>query len=84
MSQTETPSETLRKIIRGCPISPSELGRLSDTSPGVITRFVKGEREITTATFDRLCQAMNLKLVQAGPLPTQQPRSRRRRMDQDG
>ena len=51
------------------------LGRQAGVDPGVISRFLTGQRDIRLATADRLAQALSLQLVevaagnQAGPDP---------------
>lgn len=61
--------DQLRSIIRARDVSAYQLARDVDTAPSVITRFLNGERGLNLETFDRLADALGLKLVE-GPRPT--------------
>lgn len=60
--------DQLRGIIRARGLTAYELARQVETAPSVITRFLNGERGLTLDTFDRIADALNLKLVE-GPRP---------------
>jgi len=40
--------------------------RLAGVDPGVVSRFMTGERDIRLATADRLASALGLRLVELG------------------
>ena len=41
-----------------------ELGRKAGVAPPVLSRFLRGERDIRAETVDKLCKALGLELVQ--------------------
>lgn len=56
-------SEQLRMAIRESPKSLYQIGEESGVSRGVLSRFLAGERGITTDTLDRLAGVLNLQVV---------------------
>ena len=56
-------SRTLRDAILNDPRTVTALARAADCDPGQVFRFVNGERTVTTATADRLCEALKLELT---------------------
>jgi site-specific DNA-methyltransferase (adenine-specific) len=49
--------------IRAMGWSYGRLGRESGVDPAVVQRYVKGERDVTAATAERLCEALGLLVV---------------------
>lgn len=56
-------SDQLRAIIKAR-ISPYAVATAAGVAPSVLTRFMNGERGLTTDTLDRLAEALGLKLVE--------------------
>ncbi len=55
--------ETLRERLRESGLSLNQLSDRSGVNKGQISRFLRGERDVTAATFALLCRALGLKLV---------------------
>lgn len=66
-----TPSEVLRETIRRRGLTAYRLAKQTGVSVDAIQRFINGERGLRLDTFDVLCAALGLELVE--------PRPRRRR-----
>lgn len=59
-------SGQLRRVIKDRGLTAYEVGRISGVDPGMITRFLSGERDIRLSTADRIAAALGLGLVE-GP-----------------
>ncbi len=59
-----TASDTLKEIIRARGLTAYALSKMSGASVDPIQRFLNGERGLTTATFDKLADALGLDLVE--------------------
>ena len=59
-----TISDQLRELIRDGRLSVVEISRAAEVDPGVIHRFLSGQRSITFTTADRLAEVLNLRLVE--------------------
>lgn len=71
--------DQLRAIIRARGLTAYELARAIDTAPSVISRFLAGERGLTLDTFDRLAEALHLRLIETSrPSPRSTGRGRTR------
>jgi len=58
----QTVSEQLRWFIGERGESLAEIGRQTGVSHTVLSRFVRGERGLTTASLDRLCEYLGVEL----------------------
>jgi hypothetical protein len=58
------PSYQLREFIEASGLTAYALGRKAGVDPGVVQRFITGERDIRMETADRLCEALGLRLVE--------------------
>jgi plasmid maintenance system antidote protein VapI len=58
-----TISETLRRAILDCGISPYELAKRTGVDQGVLSRFINSERDLRLQTADRLAPELGLELV---------------------
>lgn len=63
MSKVRNVSDVLREAIHGDGRSLRQLGEACGVSWAVLSRFARGERDITLGTADRVCQALGLKLT---------------------
>jgi transcriptional regulator with XRE-family HTH domain len=54
---------TLKEIIRSSGQSLNKLSEVSGVDKGRISRFLRGERALTSDAIDKLCRALRLKLV---------------------
>jgi hypothetical protein len=61
-----TLSGQLRDVIESRGLSAYALGKLAEVDPGVVSRFLTGERDIRMETADRLAVALGLRLVEVG------------------
>jgi transcriptional regulator with XRE-family HTH domain len=52
----------LRNVVQSSGVSQADIAKETGIDPGVLSRFVRGERGITDATFAKLCQFFNLEL----------------------
>jgi hypothetical protein len=57
-------SEQLRTSIRDSGLSCYEIAKQAGTTPAVVGRFLKGERDLRLATADRLAAVLRLELTQ--------------------
>lgn len=56
-------SDQIRDAIRECGMPVAQLGRLADVDHGVIHRFLADDRGLTTATLDKLADALGIRVV---------------------
>lgn len=61
------PSEVLKEVIRQRGLTPYRISKMSGASIDAIRRFLVGERGLSVATFDQVCTALGLELVEAKP-----------------
>ena len=60
--QPESMADQLRQAIRDSGQSLGKLGVTTGVDKGGISRFLRGERDLTAAAFEKLCLAMGLRL----------------------
>jgi transcriptional regulator with XRE-family HTH domain len=76
-------TDQLKEAIRRSGESLNHLGRRAGVDDGSLSRFIRGERDLTLATADRLCKALGLKLVAgegaSGTASTPEDRGNKRR-----
>ena len=58
----KTVTEQLISAIKSSAYSRAEIARGTDVTEGQISRLVRGERGITSETFDALCKFLDLEL----------------------
>ena len=58
----ETVSDRLRAVIRARGLSSVQVAVDAGVAPSVISRFVSGERGLTTSTLDAVCLSLGLEL----------------------
>lgn len=63
-STRHTLSYQLRELIDARGLTAYALGQQSGVDPGVVQRFLKGERDIRLETADRLAWSLGLRLVE--------------------
>ncbi len=61
-----TLSYQLREVIEARGLSAYAAGKLAGVDPGVVQRFLTGERDIRLETADRLALALGVRLVEVG------------------
>jgi transcriptional regulator with XRE-family HTH domain len=54
--------QTIKDRMKALSLTAYAAGKMSGVSPTVIQRFLNGERGLTLATADKLCQALDLTL----------------------
>jgi plasmid maintenance system antidote protein VapI len=54
--------EAIRNRIRALNLTPYRVGKMTKVDASVIQRFMAGERGLTLATADKLCEALDLTL----------------------
>ncbi len=59
----------LLKAIKTCGRSPYQLAKEAGISEYLIYQFMKGKRDLTLTTADRLLRALNLELSGSGKAP---------------
>lgn len=59
-----TLSYQLREIIDARGLNAYAVGQLAGVDPGVVSRFLRGQRDIRLETADRLASALGLRLVE--------------------
>jgi plasmid maintenance system antidote protein VapI len=59
-----TPDTTLRRSIEKSDLTLAELGRIAKVDRSSISRYVRGERDLTFAAASRLMQVLGLRVVQ--------------------
>ncbi len=67
---TKSISERLREELQKSGWTPSTIGRAAGVSPGIIHRFLSGERGLALDTIDRICDVLALELT---PSTTRKP-----------
>lgn len=67
--------DQVREIIRARGLTAYGLARDIGTAPSVLSRFLSGQRGLSLETFDRLAQALDLRLVAAPRPPRPRPRT---------
>jgi transcriptional regulator with XRE-family HTH domain len=63
----EKPSDQLRRIIAESGLSRYEIARRTGVDESALSRFMSGERGLTTDSIDRLAPALGLELVARKP-----------------
>ena len=78
MSERErvTASERLKQILRASGHTPYGIAARANLPHTVVTRFLNGERGLSTASFDRICAAYRVRLVTSGRPGNTGPRER--------
>jgi transcriptional regulator with XRE-family HTH domain len=61
-----TVSQQLRDVIDSRGLTPYAVAKLADIDPGMVARFVSGERDLRLGTVDRIAAALGLRLVEVG------------------
>ncbi len=85
MARQPSVEEQLRDVIRGSGISLTQLGQITGVDSGRLSRFMRGERDLTLAATAKLCEVLRLKLApddqpggsdraDAEPLQAEEPR----------
>ena len=59
-------SQQLRDVIDSRGLTPSAVAKEAGIDPGMVARFVSGERDLRLATVDRIAAALGLRLVEVG------------------
>jgi transcriptional regulator with XRE-family HTH domain len=63
--------ERLRQAIRESGQSLNQLGRKAKVDHGRLSRFMRGERDLTLDAAGRLCEALGIKLLLPEPVEPQ-------------
>ncbi|AGA25132.1 helix-turn-helix domain-containing protein [Singulisphaera acidiphila] len=77
-------SDRLREVIAARELRASQLARAAGVDPGMVRRFLLGDRGLSLATADKLAAALGLKVIESdvdhdeGGLATAQARPARR------
>lgn len=61
-----TISDQLRAIIRDSGKTSYAVGKLAEVDPGVVQRFMTGERDLRVSTLDKIAEALRLRLCHKG------------------
>jgi transcriptional regulator with XRE-family HTH domain len=61
--------DQLRSHIRDSGQTLSELGKASGVGKDRLSRFMRGERDLTFSAVEKICQALHLRLVQESDDP---------------
>jgi len=64
-SKPKTFSEQLRQAIADSGMSLTQLALAAGTDDGALSRFMRGERGLSTRTIDKLCRQLKLELRKA-------------------
>jgi transcriptional regulator with XRE-family HTH domain len=59
--------EQLRAAIRECGMSLTQLGDTTGVDSGRLSRFMRGERDLTLGATTKLCEALGLRLTRPSP-----------------
>jgi transcriptional regulator with XRE-family HTH domain len=62
-----TVSEQLRRIIDGCGLTRYEIAKRTGVEQSQLSRFMAGERGLSTATLDALGKLLDLEIIGHGP-----------------
>ena len=65
-------SDQLRRVLGECGLSRYEIAKRSGVDEAALSRFVNGQRGLTTDTLDRLAEVLDLELI-----PKRRPRKRK-------
>jgi transcriptional regulator with XRE-family HTH domain len=60
-------SERIKEEIERRGLTAYALGKMTKLNPGVIQRFLNGERGLTLATADKIADALGLELIARQP-----------------
>lgn len=60
-------TEQIRRHIDGCGLSRYRIAQLTGVEQAVLSRFMSGERGLSTATLDKLSEVLDLEVVMHGP-----------------
>jgi hypothetical protein len=63
----------LRSAIIGSGRSLNDIGRETGVGPDRLSRFLRGERDLTLAAVEKLCRLFRLELVPEGPAGASKP-----------
>jgi transcriptional regulator with XRE-family HTH domain len=63
-------ADAARRAIQESELSFNELGKLAGVSPGQLSRFANGERDLTVAVVSRVCLALGYELIRTGEVIT--------------
>jgi transcriptional regulator with XRE-family HTH domain len=55
-------SDQLRAIINARGMTPYAVSQVAGVSPSILTRFINGDRGLSTGTLDRVADALGLEL----------------------
>ena len=61
-ARAATVSGQLRQAIRDSGLSLCQLAKATEVDDGILSRFMRRERGLTTKTLDRLCKHLGLEL----------------------
>lgn len=64
-SQQSPVSSSIREAVRSRGLSAYRVGQASGVSPRNVSRFLKGESDLSLASADRICVALGLKVVES-------------------
>ena len=59
-------SGQLRDVIGSRGLTPYAVAKEAGIDPGMVSRFVSGERDLRLGTVDRIAHALGLRLVEVG------------------
>jgi transcriptional regulator with XRE-family HTH domain len=65
--QPQPVTDAVKRIIAECGLSRYEIARRSGVSEAALSRFVNGQRGLSTDTLDRLAGTLGLELVARQP-----------------
>jgi transcriptional regulator with XRE-family HTH domain len=69
-----TVSQQLRDVIDSRGLTPYAVAKEAGIDPGMVARFVSGERDLRLGTVDRIAAALGLRLVEVGRSKARAPR----------
>jgi transcriptional regulator with XRE-family HTH domain len=78
---TEEPGlvEQLREAIRASGESLNHLGKRTGVGPDRLSRFLRGERDLTLTAAEKLCFALGLRLADGDGGSVEMPRGKRKK-----
>jgi transcriptional regulator with XRE-family HTH domain len=65
--------EQLKQAINDSGKSLNQLGHAAGVSPGQLSRFVRGERNLSLEVAEKICRALRLRLSPDASQPEEQP-----------